>query len=301
MRRAGSSRADVVHEGEAAVLIAQVTDCHIGFDREDPDELNTQRLRWVLDVLQYGPNRPDLLLLTGDLVSYGDPASYARLAEMLAGFDCLVRLMPGNWDERGALREQFPDVVPDSEFVQFEVKLPGLRLLALDTTEPGRHGGAFCESRAAWLSERLSADPETPVLIAMHHPPIVSGLDWLDGSGKEAWITRFRGAIAGHRQVRQIITGHLHRTVHTLIDGVPLLVCPSTAPAVTLDLGEFDPARPDGRVMVDATPPGYALHRFVGDELVSHIGWAAAEPWEVLAAFDDGMQPTVANNLAERE
>jgi 3',5'-cyclic AMP phosphodiesterase CpdA len=283
------------------VLIAQVTDCHIGFDPADPEEDNVRRLRAVLARLTNGPNRPDLLLLTGDLTNSGDPASFARLAGLLAACPIPARLLCGNWDERGVLLAQFPDAASVAGFVQFEMAFAGLRLIALDTTEPGRHGGAFCAARAAWLSERLDADPGTPVLIAMHHPPIVSGIDWMDGTGEEPWIARFRAAIEGRAQVRAIISGHLHRSIHTTFAGVPLIVCPSSAPAVTLDLNRFDPAAPDGRPMVVAEPPGYALHRWDGARLVTYFeAVPVSGPWEVLARFDGVMQRSVRKNADER-
>ena len=283
------------------MLIAQITDCHIGFDPADPEEDNVLRLRAVLDRLSHGPNRPDLLLLTGDLTNGGAAASYARLGELLAPCPFPYRLLAGNWDEREALRAAFPDTAFDHGFVQFEVQREGLRIIALDTSEPGRKAGAFCAKRAAWLGARLDADPATPVLIAMHHPPIISGLDWLDGSAQEPWIERFRAVVAGHPQVRAIIAGHLHRTVHSSFAGIPLTVCPSSAPAVTLDLGPFDPEQPDGRAMVQAEPTGFALHRWHGGQLTSHFEVISMEqPWPVLARYDSMMQKTVRTNASER-
>ena len=284
------------------MLIAQITDCHIGFDPGDPEEDNVQRLRAVLDRLCHGPNRPDLLLLTGDLTNGGDADNYARLGTLLAACPIPYRLLAGNWDERAALLAAFPDTASADGFVQFELDTPRLRVIALDTTEPGRHGGAFCEQRAAWLSARLDADPARPVLIAMHHPPIISGLDWLDGGEQAPWIERFRAAISGRPQVRAIIAGHLHRTVHTSFAGVPLTVCPSAAPAVTLDLRPIDPEQPDGRAMVQAEPPAYALHRWHGGQLTSHFEVVPLEqPWAVLARYDTAMQKTVRTNTRERD
>ena len=283
------------------MLIAQITDCHIGFDRTDPEEDNVQRLRAVLARISHGPNRPDLLLLTGDLTNGGEAESYARLGRLLTECPIPYRLLAGNWDERAALLAAFPDTGTADGFVQFELDMPNLRIIALDTTEPGRHGGAFCARRAAWLSARLDADPVTPVLIAMHHPPIISGLDWLDGGEQAPWIERFAAAIAGRSQVRAIIAGHLHRTVHTSFAGVPLTVCPSSAPAVTLDLRTIDPEQPDGRTMVHAEPPAYALHRWHGGQLTSHFEVVSlGQPWEVYARYDSMMQKTVRTNASER-
>ena len=283
------------------MLIAQITDCHVGFFRSDVGGANTRRLRAALDRICDGPNRPDLLLMSGDLTEFGDAASYARLADMLADLPFPVHLMVGNHDDRDALRATFPGTPLDRGFVQFVLPLPGLRLVALDTLEPGRHGGAFCAARAKWLSDQLDADPTTPVVIAMHHPPFVSGIDWLDGAADAAWIARFTAAIAGRPNVRAIIAGHLHRTIHASIAGVPLTVCPSTAPTVALNLAPIDPEQPDGRAMIVDEPAAFALHRWQGERLISHFeSLSAGQPWAALASLDTGMQELVRQNARER-
>lgn len=283
------------------MLIAQVTDCHIGFDRGNREEDNVLRLRAVLNHLSTGANRPDFLIMTGDLAAYGEAGNYARLADLLAACPFPVRLMMGNWDRREGLCAAFPENADHADFVQFEVAFPGLRLIALDTTEPGRHGGAFCADRAAWLSAALDADPDTPVLLAMHHPPVETGIEWLDSGASEAWIARFGSTIAGRPQIRAIIAGHMHRPIYTTFGGVPLIVCPSTAPHVALDLSAIDPERPDDRPLVNAEPAGYALHRWDGAKFTSHFGTVPiSQPWEVLARFDASMAKTVSQNARER-
>jgi 3',5'-cyclic-AMP phosphodiesterase len=282
-------------------LIAQITDCHIGFDRADPEEDNVRRLRAVLERLRDGPNRPDLALLTGDLTGYGEPDNYARLAGVIADQPFPVHLMVGNWDRRDVLCAALPEVPIDEGFVQYELAMPGLRLIALDTNEAGRHGGAFCAERAAWLSARLDADPVTPVLIAMHHPPVETGIQWLDSGAHEAWIARFAAAIGGREQVRGIVAGHMHRPIFTTFAGVPLAICPSSAPHVELDLSPLDPEAPDGRPLVVDDPAGYALHRWDGQRLVSHFEWVRpGQSKTVLANYDAIMAKAVSQNARER-
>ncbi len=247
------------------MLIAQITDTHIGFDRDNPGEYNMVRLAAVLDRLTDGPNRPDLLLMTGDLTEFGDAPSYARLADAVRGRPFPVWAMVGNHDEREPLLAAFPETPLADGFVQYALEFSGFRLLVLDTLEPGRHGGAFCEVRAAWLAAQLAAKPDTPTLIAMHHPPFESGIAWLDSDARETWIGRFARTVAGHGQIRAIVSGHLHRTIHTLWNGMQLTVCSSTAPTVGLDLRPIDADRPDGRAMIVDELPGYALHRWDGD------------------------------------
>lgn len=280
------------------MLIAQITDVHIGFDRGNPDELNMQRLRAVIRRLVTGPNRPDILLMTGDLTEAGEPDSYARLAEAVSHCPFPVWAMAGNHDERDALLAVFPQTPSEGGFVHYALDFPGLRLIVLDTLEPGRHGGAFCEARVAWLRAQLACDLVTPTYIAMHHPPFESGITWLDSAATEPWIARFAGAVQGFPQLRGIIAGHLHRTIHVQWNGLSLSVCASTAPAVALDLSPIDEDRPDNRELITDEPPGYALHRWDGQNLITHsesVGHQVA-----LARFDAELQPMIKGMMAER-
>lgn len=280
------------------MLIAQITDLHIGVEPDNPEEANMQRLGAVLRRLTKGPNRPDLLLMTGDLTESGDAESYARLARAVSGCPFPVWPIVGNHDARGPFLDAFPHTPHDDGFVQYVIEGDGLRLVLLDTLEEGRHGGAFCAKRAAWLEAQLAAAPDTPTVIAMHHPPFASGIDWLDGDARAPWIMRFADAIAGHGQVRAILCGHLHRTIQTLWNGAALTVCASTAPLVALDLNPVDPDQPDLRAMITREPPAYALHRWDGERLVSHFESIGA--LDVLARYDASMQGAVRTIRDER-
>jgi 3',5'-cyclic AMP phosphodiesterase CpdA len=280
------------------LLIAQITDVHIGFDRDNPDELNMQRLRAVVRRLIDGPNRPDMLLMSGDLTESGDAESYARLAETVAECPFPVWAMAGNHDEREALLAAFPQTPSEGGFVHYVLEQEGLRIVVLDTLEPGRHGGAFCDARAAWLRGQLAADTATPTYIAMHHPPFESGITWLDSAATEPWIARFAKAVEGFPQLRGIIAGHLHRVIHTLWNGLVITVCSSTAPTVGLDLSPIDANVPDGRALITDELPAYALHRWTGESLITHfesVGHNAA-----LARFDANLQPMIEGMMAER-
>lgn len=280
------------------MLIAQITDIHIGFDPDNPAEFNRKRLDQVLRVLTEGPNRPDLLLATGDLVDRGDEASYRRLANALSICPFPVWPAMGNHDDRDMFARQFPHIPVEDGFVQYVVPLDGLRLVVIDTLDPGRHGGAFCEARARWLHDRLSEAPDVPTLIVMHHPPVETGIAWMTTDTREPWVARFAGAIAPHRQVKAIVCGHLHRAIVAPWEQTTVTICPSTAPQVALDLRPMDAETPDNRTMIIADAPGFALHHWTGRNLVSHF--ETADEHVMLAKFDAGMQPLVRALLAER-
>jgi len=285
-----------------AVLIAQMTDIHVGFaPHEGPEELNLTRFRATLARLLNGPNRPDMLVLSGDITDHGDAESFAKTAALLR--DCPFQIVPlvGNHDSREGLLGAFPQVVPaDGGFLHYVIDAPlGLRVICLDTLEDGRHGGAFCEARADWLAARLAEAPDAPTMIFMHHPPIVSGVDWMDPLPDEPWILRLREVLTGQRQVQAIHCGHLHRPITTQFAGIPLGVTPSVAPLVAMDLSPIDADTPDDRELITTEPPTYALHRWDGAALVSH--YERVGDWQVLARFHAGLQPMIRGMFAERD
>ncbi len=280
------------------MLIAQVTDIHLGFEPDNPAEFNRKRLDQVLRQLSAMKPRPDMLLATGDLVDRGDGESYRRLRNAFGGCPFPVFYCLGNHDVRENFVQWFPETPTADGFVQYEHETPDLRILFLDTLEEGRHGGAFCETRADWLKARLAEKPDAKTLIIMHHPPVEVGVEWMNTHPGEPWVQRVAEAIDGHDQIVGIICGHLHRSITAGWRGKTIAICASTAPQVALDLSRIDPEQPDGRPMIIADPPAFALHRWNGQELVSHFD--NADEHVVLARFDAKMQDLVRSLLSER-
>jgi Icc protein len=282
------------------MLIAQMTDIHIGFDPDaKPEELNRTRFRATLDRVLNSPNPIDMLVLSGDLTDHGDQESFEKTAALLTECTFPIYPMVGNHDTRAELLNAFPDTPANGGFVQYAVERDGLRIIMLDTLELGRHGGAFCEARRDWLAGELAAHADTPTLIFMHHPPVVSGIGWMDPGPDEGWMQRFGEAIAGHDQILAIHCGHLHRPIHTTFQGVPVSVTPSVAPLVAMDLREIDPDTPDGRDLITTEPASYAIHRWDGDTLLTH--YETVSDWLVLASYNEHLQPMIREMFAERE
>jgi 3',5'-cyclic AMP phosphodiesterase CpdA len=280
------------------MLIAQVTDIHLGFEPDSPGEFNRQRLDRVLGELAVMQPRPDLLLATGDLIDRGDRASYERLREAFADLPFPVYYALGNHDVRETFQEVFPAVRFEEGFLQYVVEAGPLRLIVLDTLEEGRHGGAFCEARADWLNARLDEAPDVRTLIVQHHPPVEVGIPWMNTDPAEPWVERLEACLRGRNNIVGVVCGHIHRAVTTAWAGTIVATCPSTAPQVALDLRPIDPDTPDERRLIIADPPGYALHWFNGRELVTH--WDTAEDHPVLARYDANLQGMIQDMLAER-
>ncbi len=155
-----------------------------------------------------------------------------------------------------------------------------------------------CDARAAWLDAELARDTTKPTYIVMHHPPVESGIEWMNTHPDEPWVHRFTDVVRGHPHVRGLICGHLHRSVTVAWEGRTVAICSSTAPQVSLDLRPIDENHPDDRPMIVAEDPAYALHRWNGRELVSFYDHAGAHT--MLAKYDARLQPLVRELKAER-
>jgi len=282
------------------MLVAQITDLHLGFDPGVPDEFNHQRFVRALDMLRSMALRPDLLLVTGDIVESGDDQeAYVRYRESIRDLPFPVYHVLGNHDGRAAFFATFPELRTPDGFLHYAIEDHPVRILVLDTLEEGRHGGAFCKRRAAWLRARLDEAPHQPTLLVLHHPPIATGIPWLTEDAAAPWIAQLRHIVEVRRNIVAIVAGHVHRPIVTNWAGTTLIVCPSTAPQVALELNPIDPEVPDERPMIIADHPYVALHRWDGSQLVTHFD--TAEDHEVLARYTAKLQPLVRMLINEKE
>lgn len=280
------------------MLIAQITDIHLGFERDNPGEMNRQRLDAAVRMLSAMDPRPDLLLCTGDLTDRGDEASYERLREALSPLPFPWFLAVGNHDLRGPLLKVFPEVKTTRGFVQYAIEGHPVRILVLDTLEEHRHAGAFGPERGRWLEARLKEQPDKPTLIALHHPPVVTGIDWMTLTPQERWPARLAEIVGRHKNIVALICGHMHRPIMAPFAGTTLRACPSTAPQVVLDLKPMDLDHPDDRPLIQEEPPAYALHWWTPGGLISHFG--RVENPTTLLRFDGGFQPVLKHFDEER-
>jgi 3',5'-cyclic AMP phosphodiesterase CpdA len=214
--------------------------------------------------------RPDFVIVTGDLVDEGSTAEYDNLRSILSGLAIPFALMPGNHDERGNLRRAFGDhrnLPRDGEFLHYVIENLPLRLIALDTVIPGQGGGRLCPARLERLESRLAEQPDRPTVIAMHHPPFVSGLAEMDSINCEN-SSALGEIVARHPQVERIICGHVHRPICLGWNGTVVTTAPATAHQVTLDLRDASP------VSWIMEPPACHLHYWHSDNgLVTHLSY----------------------------
>ena len=221
-------------------LLLQLSDLHI----REPGRLAYGRintapyLQQAVQSITRLPQRPDAVVITGDLTDFGRAAEYDHLRALLAPLGSMpIYLLPGNHDDRAALRRAFPEHAylqsnnsTDADgFIQYDIGFPGLRLLTLDTVVPHASHGSLCAKRIDWLADRLAEAPQTPTIVALHHPPFRAFLDYMDGIGLREGSDALADVVSRHPQVCRILCGHLHRSVQTRWAGTLVQTAPSTA------------------------------------------------------------------------
>jgi len=253
------------------MLIAQISDPHIrpqGQLYQGVVDSNAMFSAAVQHLNGLDP-RPDLVLLTGDIVDHGDPAEYAMARALLAGLQIPYLVIPGNHDERAAFRAAFADqpYLPRAEGpLHYVVEDRGpVRIVALDVTIPGKHHGLVDAAALAWLDAALSAAPQQPTLLMLHQPPFATGIPYMDpywcegGEGLAAVLRR-------HSQVERITCGHVHRFMQLRFGGTSLCTAPSTTTTIALQL------QPDAKPASYIEPPAFLLHHWLaGTGLITHL------------------------------
>jgi 3',5'-cyclic AMP phosphodiesterase CpdA len=244
--------------------IAQLSDPHIGatWVRTDP----VARLAASADLIRRLGLKPRALLVSGDLAEHAADSEYEVVRELLAPLGVPTYPVAGNHDDREVLRRHFDLPGKGDEPINYGADVDGMRLVVLDTTVPGEDHGALDSERLEWLDAELSAAAPTPTLLAMHHPPLLSGLPAMDALGlEEDGRERLREVIERHPHLGCIAAGHMHRAVVAELSRHPVVVSPSTYADAVLDF------RSREVVFEEASSAGFAIHALLQGKLVSHI------------------------------
>jgi 3',5'-cyclic AMP phosphodiesterase CpdA len=201
----------------------------------------------------------DMLLVTGDITHDGDAESYREFGTQIERLGLPYRLIPGNHDNRETLRSCFGDLdhIPGQGPLNWAEDLGHIRVIGVDTLIDGATEGALGEETIGWLTAQLAATDGRPTMIAMHHPPIDTGIRSMDRIGlrdREA----LKPALAAAQGEVTIVCGHVHRMFVGSIFGRTVITAPS---AVNVFDADFRDDAPKGFF---CDPGGFMLHDWSG-------------------------------------
>lgn len=251
------------------MLIAQLSDLHIraaGVLYQNVADSN-RMFAQALEHLHRLDRRPDLLLLTGDLVDEGSPQEYAMVRALLQASRIPYLVIPGNHDHRENFRAAFRDqaYLPSAGPLHYCVDEHPVRIVGLDSCLPGQHHGHIDAQGLAWLAGVLAQDSARPTLVMMHHPPFVSGIPYMDDYRYMA-SQPLADVIRQAPGVELVVCGHVHRTMLRRWAGTVVCACPSTTTEIALQL------QPQAQPQSHIGPRGCMLHLWdPAQGMLSHL------------------------------
>ncbi len=270
--------------------IIQISDTHVG----DPGELvyghfdTNQALQDAVAAINQMEPAPDLVIHTGDITAHGTKQRYETFRDLIAPLAMPILLLPGNHDDRDALRAVFgaTPALPalDAEFLHYCCDDLPVRIICCDSVIAGETPGEMCARRLAWLADRLDEDEAKPTIVALHHPPFYSGMTGTSAKGLLHGGDELAALLAKHPQVIRVLAGHVHRPMTASFGGTIAFAGPTTCYPFGLDTGE------ERVLSITHEPPAVAVHLWLDDAspngagLITHVQpigqWAA--PIELL-------------------
>ena len=195
-------------------------------------------LRDVLERLELAAPTADALVVSGDCTDLGEPEAYALLRSIVEPvaerMGATVVYAAGNHDERAPMWHALHGTASEAPYDHVH-DVAGLRVVSLDSSLAGFHHGGFDAGQAEWLADVLAEPAEHGTLLVMHHPPlpyrarIMQVLEFHDEP-------RLAEVLAG-RDVRAILSGHLHVNGSGTFAGIPVILANATSYADDLAAG----------------------------------------------------------------
>lgn len=267
------------------ITVTQLSDTHfgpdghrshggLGYDTDAAFEVAASRINEA--------DRPDLIVVTGDLADQGQPVEYDKARNALSRLPGTVNVCPGNHDLHVPFEVGLPFHDPANGGITMSrtMRIGSWLFLFADSNFSGRDlaaGGRLTdrESRmheangmlgageVAWLHDVVAASDAEHVFIWLHHPPAI-GVGSFHVPEFDLEVT---GVLEAHDRIRGLGAGHVHTDLVVELADRPVFVCP----ALTINL-DFEAET--------LLPPGYRTYRFGDDGTVeSEVQLFDGETW----------------------
>ena len=245
--------------------VLQLSDLHLF---EDPDGLlfgipTRETLREVLAHVEASGLEPDHVVVTGDHTHDELPRDVRGRAGLLGPYLDRLHPVPGNHDDRAALRAAFNDRIDGSgaERVTFSFTADGWLFLGLDTHVPGEVGGRLGDEQLEWVRAQLDEHAPVGAVLFMHHPPVELGVAWLDRIGVEDRAA-LHELLGEEPRIRLVSCGHVHHESSHRVGGADVVTVPSTGL-------QFSPVSQEAEFV--RAPPGYRVIEVNGDGCTTRV------------------------------
>ncbi|WP_338548806.1 metallophosphoesterase [Roseovarius phycicola] len=203
----------------------------------------------------------DAVLITGDVSDDGSRDSYAFARTHLERLGLPLFLVPGNHDARDPMRAAFAgqEWMPKNGLIDWQAQIGDTQLVGLDSLVEGQGGGQLRGDSLAVLSDVLADNDDGPLIIMLHHPPIQTGICFMDAIGLEN-ADALGAVLEGSNRDVTVIAGHVHGVHHGKIGGHVVATAPAICSGFALDRRDNATVGflkgPTGCAVIDTGPGG---------------------------------------------
>lgn len=203
----------------------------------------------------------DAVVVTGDVSDDGSADSYGYARAELERLGLPLLVIPGNHDARAPFRAAFADLpfMPEEGPIDWLANVGDTAVIGLDTLVEGQGAGALRPETLRFLAEALARAGQRPVVVALHHPPLRTGIRFMDAIGL-ATPEALAAVLQEAGGTVTVIAGHVHGVYHGRIGGAVVATAPSICSAFALDLRDDAPVGfmtgPTGCAVIDTGPGG---------------------------------------------
>lgn len=224
--------------------LAHVSDLHLMPETRDARDHNPSALdvaNAIADDLSAISQGLDLVVVSGDLTERADAESFAAFEQIFGRIGLPVIVVPGNHDGPAGMLDYVAasTQLADWHLSNRVVEIGGVRFLGLNTSVEGLTQGALDDKALALVEEELGRDSGQRLVVVMHHPPLVLGLQQFDGFAEIERGDELLGIITACAQEVIVLSGHVHRPYSARSGQLSCFVAGSM-------IAPFDSARPFG-------------------------------------------------------
>jgi 3',5'-cyclic AMP phosphodiesterase CpdA len=181
------------------LTIAHLSDLHVGDPHFVPDLLTRA-------ISEINETKPDLVVCSGDLTTFGFKEEYLRARRYLDRIECdALVVVPGNHDSRNVGYVHFEALFGERSSV---LRKNGVTVVAVDSTEPDLDHGEIGRGRYPWIEQQFAAEPSDLRVFVLHHHLLP-----IPGTGRERNVVYDAGDTIECLQragVHLVLSGHKH-------------------------------------------------------------------------------------------
>jgi 3',5'-cyclic-AMP phosphodiesterase len=181
------------------MTIAHLSDLHCGDPTFRPNLLERA-------ITEINDLKPTAVICTGDLTVFGFRDEYRQAREYLNAIECeTLVVIPGNHDSRNVGYVHFEEMFGPRNSVE---RVPGLTVVAIDSSEPDLDNGHVGRGRYGWIEEQFAAEESGLKIFALHHHLLP-----VPGTGRERNVVYDAGDAIECLQranVHLVLSGHKH-------------------------------------------------------------------------------------------